>query len=747
MKPLLVILPFHRGDFDATLRLLEWIRDLGGEREFPLMLLGAKSVLNVEMLRLKELAVQCFGQVYTERSPGLPDEHWPIGPNLMFRHASERVYTHYKSPFLWMEPDCVPMKQGWLEAIQNEYATCQGQFMGNVRRQTSNPSLPEVYLPGCSVYPVDAYPLLRDHWGSLTTAWDVATACVSVGRARKSNLFYEWWGMNGKPPTFKVERKDTDPINVMVPRQIPDKAVFYHRCKDGSLVKCLRQLLKVNGEKSTTGKPLMSFFHSGDLGDIIYSLLFASRFGEIALFLGPDKRYTLRQQMSPEIFRWLEPLLRAQPWIRSVEFRESVPLVNFNLNDFRRTWFNPNFGHAKRRRLFETYAEHFKQPPLPENVAWLSVDPISDPQRPVVIARSPRFHNVNFPWQVVSNNYAGRMRFVGHKDEYEDWTKRFGQTSEYVPVKNALELAQIIAGAELFIGNQSFPMSLALALNVPVVQETCLGTPDCIFHRPNAIYSDKNQVRLPDLKPHKFRFVSNKPNAEGLIELGPQINAFGLGDTLTVTPLAERLGNKSIMCLPPSIERFAPLFHGLCPTKITEDAPVFPNTGKRFIESKLMQFGFTDFTPGTVLPIFRLTDSEIKQGTEWLAEQNPDKPPLVVHTNCVKIWSHVRSRPPEFFHPILDVLRQSFAIVEIPDETDLRMLAAYYRAVGRYFGVNTGNWHLAAAVGCRCLVMDSEPVPGYDPSLWRYTVPQIRYSGFDQKNIIEAIPWLLQPND
>lgn len=196
------------------------------------------------------------------------------------------------------------------------------------------------------------------------------------------------------------------------------------------------------------------------------------------------------------------------------------------------------------------------------------------------------------------------------------------------------------------------------------------------------------------------------------------------------------------MCLPPSMERFEPLFIGLCPTKITEDCPLFPDTGQRFIESKLRFFGFRDFIEASVLPIVKLDNLEIQRAEYEVGAYFQDgKSPVIFHWRCGR-EPNPRSRPFEYFQPIIAELGKHFTVVVPHKNLSLRELAALYRAVGRYCGVNTGNWHLAQAVGCRCLVIDIEKSDTYDPALWRYNVPQTRYTCFDHQSIINSIPFL-----
>ena len=238
MKPFLVILPFHRGDWQLAFDLLDWIQELGGAEEYPLLLLSSSNTLNVELLRMTERARHIFGQVYSVRCTA-PDQAWPMGPNLMFREACRLVRTRYPLPFLWLEPDCVPLKPGWLDRISDEYRACKKPFLGHLQHQTANPALPADYMPGCSVYPPNAENLLCNHWAPVEQAWDVTTALATVPLAMRSQSLFEFWGRKNLPPTFKMERTADDPENVLTPTQIPPHAVLFHRCKDGSLVRCL----------------------------------------------------------------------------------------------------------------------------------------------------------------------------------------------------------------------------------------------------------------------------------------------------------------------------------------------------------------------------------------------------------------------------------------------------------------------------------------------------------------------------
>jgi hypothetical protein len=106
----------------------------------------------------------------------------------------------------------------------------------------------------------------------------------------------------------------------------------------------------------------------------------------------------------------------------------------------------------------------------------------------VVVARSNRYHNGLFPWERVRRVYGEKMLFVGLENEHELFERENGQI-EYAPTNDLLELAELIAGADMFIGNQSCPMWIAFGLGKRIIQETWLGGPNSCVPKANAIYT------------------------------------------------------------------------------------------------------------------------------------------------------------------------------------------------------------------------------------------------------------------
>lgn len=130
---------------------------------------------------------------------------------------------------------------------------------------------------------------------------------------------------------------------------------------------------------------------------------------------------------------------------------------------------------------------------------WLhNIAPSPISKNRVICSRTGRYRNGCFPWKQIVNHYGDRLLFVGLPHEYRDFCGEFGVV-EYHKTSNMLEVAEIIAGSALFIGNQSSPNAVCEGLKHPLIQETSLSIPDCIFIRPNAQHVSDGACVLPDV--------------------------------------------------------------------------------------------------------------------------------------------------------------------------------------------------------------------------------------------------------
>ena len=239
-------------------------------------------------------------------------------------------------------------------------------------------------------------------------------------------------------------------------------------------------------------------YHSGNLGDIIYSMPALKVMGHGIFYLGTEIKMNpkpdLREVMSPKVVKNIAPLMLAQPYVRSVYFTEKMPVVNYDLNLFR------NFAAPGKNLVTQSLdacclsAETF----FNDQVPWLDVDPIIL-KRSVLVHRSHRWRNPQFPWHDIVNRFRRDMVFIGTPEEYASFVSDFGLIP-HAQTANLLELARLIAGCHLFVGNQSCPYAIAEGLKVNTVQETYPQLANCLFKRPNAIYGQDKFVYIPELR-------------------------------------------------------------------------------------------------------------------------------------------------------------------------------------------------------------------------------------------------------
>lgn len=198
--------------------------------------------------------------------------------------------------------------------------------------------------------------------------------------------------------------------------------------------------------------------------------------------------------MTVERVKVLKSLLEAQPYVDRVShgdapqgeymvnfstFRNGGLIYGVSLGDLQSDWVNANAD-------FEP---------------WLQVAPSVQGRGRVVCHRSPRYHNPYFQWDEIGAKYGTKLLFVGMPEEVEELRRRTHVHAEYAITHDYLELARLIAGADLFIGNQSSPMALAIALGVPFIQETCLWTPDCLYSREKGSFCYDGGIPSLNLRP------------------------------------------------------------------------------------------------------------------------------------------------------------------------------------------------------------------------------------------------------
>jgi hypothetical protein len=235
-------------------------------------------------------------------------------------------------------------------------------------------------------------------------------------------------------------------------------------------------------------------FHSGDLGDIIYALPAMRAAGAPVHLFVNTRPWTA--PMSAKKLGVIKSLLEAQPFVASVVLGECPTKTKLGFSTFR------NGGLPFGVTLADLQARWVGMS-IDKN-PWLTAKPDSVFAGKVLCHRSPRYHNPYFNWRAVGEEFGNRMVFLGLDEEVAALRKSTGVNAPHAKFADYAALASALAAAELFIGNQSSPMAVAIGLGVPFIQETCLWVPDCIYPRRNGFYCVDGgipKLRVPAFDP------------------------------------------------------------------------------------------------------------------------------------------------------------------------------------------------------------------------------------------------------
>ena len=247
-------------------------------------------------------------------------------------------------------------------------------------------------------------------------------------------------------------------------------------------------------KKKNKKQELKTFKHSGDLGDIIFSLPTVKALGGGILYLDPrggeeeplvswaNGLYN-KTKLTEKGIESVRELLEYQDYIHEVRLWSGEE-VDFNLDMFRM--------HIRYNNLSDSHLAAFGVSFEERDEPWLNVATsiVDDLDRDVVFARSCRYHGNYSFWETIDRDLVAKAFFLGFKEEHDQFLYTYPHMAE-VPrreVQSLLEMAQVIQGADLFVGNQGLPHALAEALKKPMLNEVFRPYPAAVFHREDAKY-------------------------------------------------------------------------------------------------------------------------------------------------------------------------------------------------------------------------------------------------------------------
>jgi hypothetical protein len=231
-----------------------------------------------------------------------------------------------------------------------------------------------------------------------------------------------------------------------------------------------------------------TFLHAGDIGDIIYSLPTIRALGGGTLYLDCNggqehpvvqEYYKIngkpRLKFNHTAYKAVETLLTAQSYVKAVYQWDGMRQIDYNLTDFRHI-----ASKEPSLNLAEAHLKAFGIPVDNHLDPWLRVTQsdtdfvfpsIAKTARKYAVSRSLRSQGNHAWWDVNIRKFVDQAIFYGTDLEHKAFENAFDVNIDYIYTPGFLTAAQYIDKSEVFIGNTSALMAIAIGLGKPFFQE------------------------------------------------------------------------------------------------------------------------------------------------------------------------------------------------------------------------------------------------------------------------------------
>jgi len=213
-----------------------------------------------------------------------------------------------------------------------------------------------------------------------------------------------------------------------------------------------------------------SLYHSGGLGDIIYSLPTVKALGGGVLYLPEYSKYP----PYPKCYDNLKRLLLKQPYITAVKRYINQP-IDYNLDLFRQ---QPLAGrrHLIKRHLdaFECCVDNWQDP-------WLNMP--ESKFNGSIVHITPRWRdNSKVNWHKIIDEIEGNVYCIGMVEEFKAINHK---KLQYLQTNNLFYLAEAISGAKAVYCNQNVSLAIAQGLGKTYFLEQKPGKTNCLLYTDN----------------------------------------------------------------------------------------------------------------------------------------------------------------------------------------------------------------------------------------------------------------------
>lgn len=237
---------------DALLAVknLEWQKELDDHVPFTCLYCHDEKTSPDLVRKGYEIAKSLYSEVVNFEYPSPVATGWPFAPNYVWQSVVRFVDYFRKKlknePWLFLEPDAIPVSQGWASKLDEQYRKNRRPFMGYV--------VPGMgHFNGVAIYPANTSDYCERTLFSTNVAWDVSLAGEMKQRgvwdkvvAHEDFLFTHVWaiGPDGKPTNDSACKQATFTCPEDVWSWVNLDGAIFHRNKDGTLIDWLRELKK-----------------------------------------------------------------------------------------------------------------------------------------------------------------------------------------------------------------------------------------------------------------------------------------------------------------------------------------------------------------------------------------------------------------------------------------------------------------------------------------------------------------------
>lgn len=240
---MILCLAFCSKDEGTAIRLARWIAELGETSRHDLFLGYSSDITPDAVADILRPHFRNIGGIRIDEQ----GFSYPASANWMWTTCARTIGTTLNEPWLWMEPDAVPMVPEWMDRIEDEYKASGKAFLLN---KVVTPT--RSHNSGVGVYPGRVVNYTDRLWQVHNTPWDVFFAEDFTPHTHHTKLihdkFFEVWDdPKSGSPVFPAQESLL---------KIEPEAVLFHRCKDSTLMDRIRE--SRGGVISTRGEIIPS---------------------------------------------------------------------------------------------------------------------------------------------------------------------------------------------------------------------------------------------------------------------------------------------------------------------------------------------------------------------------------------------------------------------------------------------------------------------------------------------------------